>query len=251
MLKQFGKWNRAYSQLEGHFVGKSKTGGATYGFGFIKPTLAFDYGRTSCLLQSQASSIFKTGKLTEMALLWPNPSLKLQITTLFDAKIERGTKKILPIEFRQIAFNSQFSVRTNQFEQVNKVLNYNVQSLLIRLRNLTQPNELNISIKRGKLKIQKPGYIKDLAPLHDFIRYSIDLFDQLMLVSTEGIDFLNENNATVLESITCPICSGGITEQMVLCERCKTPHCRDCWEYNRQCATYACQGTSYFSTSEI
>ena len=125
----------------------------------------------------------------------------------------------------------------------NNVLNYNVQNLLIRLLDLTQPNELNISIKRGKLLIQKPGFLKDLVPLHNFIRYSLELFDQLMLISTEGLNFLNENNATILESITCPICSGRITEQMVLCERCKTPHCRDCWEYNRQCATFACQGT--------
>ena len=251
MLKQFGKWNRAYSQLEGHFVGKSKTGGATYGFGFIKPTLAFDYGRTSCLLQNQTNSIFSNGKITELAMHWPHPNLKLQITTLLNAKIERGTKKILPVEFKQVAFNSQFAVHTNQFEQVNKVLNYNVQTLLIRLLKLSQPYQLNITIKRGKLLIQKPGFLKDVGTLHNFIRYSLDFFDQLMLVSAVGLAFLNENNATVLESITCPICSGAINEQMVLCERCKTPHCRDCWEYNRQCATFACQGTSYFATPEI
>lgn len=251
MLKQFGKWNRTYSQLENYFIGKNKIGGATYGWGFIKPTLAFDYGRTSCLLQSHTNSIFQTGKLTEMSLIWPNNDLKLQIITLLDAKLARGTKKILPVEFQQVAFNSRFSVRTNQFEQVNKVLNYNVQSLLIRLLDSTQPNELNISIKRGKLLIQKPGFLKDLLPLHNFIRYSLELFDQLMLISTEGLHFLNENNATILESITCPICSGRITEQMVICERCKTPHCQDCWEYNRQCATFACHGTSYLATAEV
>lgn len=251
MLKRFGKWNRTYSQLEKYFNGKRKTGGATYGLGFIKPTLAFDYGRTSGFLQSHTNSIFQTGKLTELALLWPTPDLKLQITTLFNAKLPRGTKKNLPVEFKQVPFNSRFSVSTNQFEQVNNVLNYNVQNLLIRLLDLTQPNELNISIKRGKLLIQKPGFLKDLVPLHNFIRYSLELFDQLMLISTEGLNFLNENNATILESITCPICSGRITEQMVLCERCKTPHCRDCWEYNRQCATFACQGTSYLATTEV
>ncbi|MDA7925959.1 hypothetical protein N9B46_03850 [Mariniblastus sp.] len=251
MLKQFGKWNRVYSQLEGHFVGKSKTGGATYGWGFVKPTLAFDYGRTSCLLHSQTNSVFKTGKLTQMAMLWPDPNLKLQITTLVNSKMERGAKEILPFEFKEIAFNSRFSVRTNQLEAANKALNYNVQSLLIRLLMSTYPHELNISIKRGKLIIQKPGFLKDLLPLDNFIRYSLDIFDQLMLISTDGLDFLNENNATILESITCPICSGRITEQMVLCIRCKTPHCRDCWEYNRQCATFACQGTSYFATAEV
>lgn len=158
-----------------------------------------------------------------MSLIWPNNDLKLQITTLLEAKLARGTKKILPIEFQQVAFNSRFSVRTNQFEQVNKVLNYNVPSLLIRLLDSTQPNELNISIKRGKLLIQKPGFLKDLLPLHNFIRYSLELFDQLMLFSTEGLHFLNENNATILESITCPICNGRIIEQMVICERCPPP----------------------------
>ena len=64
-------------------------------------------------------------------------------------------RRNLPVEFKQVPFNSRFSVSTNQFEQVNNVLNYNVQNLLIRLLDLTQPNELNISIKRGKLLILK------------------------------------------------------------------------------------------------
>jgi hypothetical protein len=251
MLKQFGKWNRVYSQLENHFVGKSKNGGATYGWGFVKPTLAFGYGRTNCFLQSRTSSLFKTGKLTELSLFWPDPNLKLQITTRFNAKKERGTQKIDPFKFKDLSFNTKFSVRSNQYEQANKAVNYNVQSLLMRLLRVSHPHELNITIKRGKLIIQKPGFLKDLLPLDTFIRYSLDLFDQLMLISTDGIDFLNENNATILESVTCPICSEQIVKQMVVCAKCKTPHCRDCWEYNRRCATFACHGTSYLETAEV
>ena len=43
-----------------------------------------------------------------------------------------------------------------------------------------------------------------------------------------------------MEDFRCPICSNEVMQDMVVCKRCKTPHCAECWEYNGKCATFAC-----------
>jgi len=62
---------------------------------------------------------------------------------------------------------------------------------------------------------------------------------------TRGLNFINEDEVTLLESMKCPICSEEIETETVCCLRCQTPHCRDCWSYNGECATYACNETRF------
>ena len=66
-----------------------------------------------------------------------------------------------------------------------------------------------------------------------------------MLGKVSGIEFVREDEAAVVNDVKCPICSEEITHDMVVCTRCKTPHCHDCWQYNGQCATFACSETRY------
>lgn len=40
--------------------------------------------------------------------------------------------------------------------------------------------------------------------------------------------------------IICGVCGSSMSEDIVYCDRCGTPHHRRCWEYNGRCATYAC-----------
>jgi hypothetical protein len=38
----------------------------------------------------------------------------------------------------------------------------------------------------------------------------------------------------------CPVCREKIEDAPVVCFRCKTLHCLDCWQYNKRCAIYGC-----------
>ena len=76
--------------------------------------------------------------------------------------------------------------------------------------------------------------------LLDFTQCALELFDQMMLHKAEGVEFLHQNQAAVIEDFRCPICSDDVMHEMVVCRRCKTPHCAECWEYNGKCATFAC-----------
>jgi len=39
----------------------------------------------------------------------------------------------------------------------------------------------------------------------------------------------------------CPVCLSTLTDPLVRCPRCRSPHHRQCWEYHGRCATYGCQ----------
>ncbi len=55
-------------------------------------------------------------------------------------------------------------------------------------------------------------------------------------------------NANAL-AVRCLVCGEGITERLVKCKRCETPHHEDCFTYAGGCAVYAC-GSDVSSTSK-
>ena len=114
-----------------------------------------------------------------------------------------------------------------------------------QLRRLTGWEQVSVAIKRGNLVVSKPGFIADFQMLDDLVRFTLELHDQLLLASAQGIDFVNDNSAAIFDQVKCPICSEEIVHDLVVCTRCKTPHCRDCWQYNGQCATFACSETRF------
>ncbi len=106
---------------------------------------------------------------------------------------------------------------------------------------------LRIEVTRQRIRVLRAGHLKKPAELDDFLRLGLRVIDQLRTVRTEGLEFVNEDQATILDEAFCPICTDRLTGNMVICIRCKTPHCRDCWEYNGKCAMFACTETRYAS----
>lgn len=148
-------------------------------------------------------------------------------------------------------FQSQYYVSSNSPSVAKRLLNPSVRWQIEQLRRHANDNELSISVFRGSLMVSKPGYIRQYQPLEDFVRFSLELFDLLMLVDAKGIEFLNVDQAAVVADVKCPICSEQIMLDMVVCARCKTPHCQDCWEYNGQCATFACSETRCIQVGNV
>jgi hypothetical protein len=46
------------------------------------------------------------------------------------------------------------------------------------------------------------------------------------------------------------VCCEQLSQDVVFCVRCKTPHHRDCWEYSGGCSTYGCGGRMFFTPGE-
>ncbi len=245
ILRSLGKWNRTYQKLGKRYAGKQAKGGVFYGYLLTNPGLAFNYGRTFCHVKNRKTLKFKERRQTELIMTWPDRRLKLEISTSSARSRNWGTGGWKSVELNDPKFQSNFFVSTNQPRVAKKLLSSGVLWQLEQLRRHTGNLQLVVTINRGKLTICKPGYLKDFQLLDDYIRHSLELFDQMMLGSVEGIEFVRENEAAVVTDVKCPICSEEIIHDMVVCTRCKTPHCLDCWQYNGQCATFACGETRF------
>lgn len=242
-LRRLGRWNRTYEQLGKRYAGQPGKGGVVYGFGMTKPSMNFDYGRTFVSVRNRKSYRFPIGRSTETSMVWPNRKLRFEITTSPSRSRNWGPGAMHPISLANSQFQSEYFLSGNDSEMINRLLTAGVQWQIEQLRRHMRNDQVHVSLGRGNLVVAKPGYIKEYVPLEDFVRFSMDMFDQLMLVDAVGIEFTNANQAAVVEHVKCPICSEEITQNAVVCSRCKTPHCLDCWQYNGQCATFACSET--------
>ncbi len=249
ILRSLGSWNRTYTRLGKRYTAKQSRGGVFYGYLLTNPGLSFDYGRTFCTVRNRKSLRFPRGRNTDVTMNWPGKKIQLDLATIPNRL--RRWRGMQPIQIDNPQFQSDYWGSSSHPDDAKQLLSPNVQWQIEQLRRLTANQQVAVSIYRGKLTISKPGYLKDYQQLDDLIRFSLELFDQLMLVGVKGIEFLNEDQAAVVDSVKCPICSEVITQQMVVCQRCKTPHCLDCWEYNGQCATFACRETRYIRADSV
>lgn len=176
-------------------------------------------------------------------MIWPNRKLRLEVSTSPTKSRNWGPGATQQVIVDDPQFQSVYHTTGNEPGLVRRLLTSGVQWQIEKIRRHMGNDDVQITLSRGNLVVSKPGYIKDYIPLEDFVRYSLELFDQLMLVDVEGIEFVNSNQASVVDNVTCPICSELILQNLVVCSRCKTPHCQDCWQYNGQCATFACSET--------
>lgn len=241
VIRGLGQWNSNYRKLNKRYGGKQPTGGVMFGFFFSTPSLMFDYGRTFCVLKSRRRLFSTLSQCTQLKMTWPDVRFRLDLTTPPLANRSWGLK---PVPLKDAA-GKAFSLFSNQPEVAAKMLSDTVVWQLEQLKSLPNGPDLKVTIQRGEMLITKSGYLKEYTVLDDFLRLGLELFDQLMLVHSVGIDFVTTEEAIVCEDVKCPICSEQISQEMVVCPRCKTPHCLDCWEYNGQCATYACYETRF------
>jgi hypothetical protein len=240
VLRGLSHWNRSYRELAKRYASKQANGGVALGYFFSTPTLLFNYGLTRCTLKSRRGLMSTANKLTELKIKWPDQRIRVQWLA---PPVEIRAWGMKPVAVAE-DFQQKFSLYSTQPEFAARMLNDAAKWQFEQLRVLAHTHQLRVSINGGEMTVSKAGYLKDFPVLDDFVRLSLELFDQMMLVYAQGIDFVS-TDATVCDDVKCPICSESIVHEMVVCPRCKTPHCLDCWEYNGQCATYACQETRF------
>lgn len=148
------------------------------------------------------------------------------------------------LTFEDQELDRKYRVRSTKVEQARKSLNACHRQLRI-LASAAGPHALSI-IGRGRLvTIRVEDRIYDWRVLLELVKFGCEFFDQLLLGADDSIQFVEEVEATLLVDVVCPICGDPIESELVYCPGCKTPHHRECWEYNTRCATFACGRTDY------
>lgn len=235
------KCKKAFVHVGKRYNGNSPSGGVTFSFFFSKPTLSFPYRDTYCQVRLRRTKAFlEYPQATELRIRVIESLPDLEVTTgMFKLNhFEAASQSRVPLE--DAHFRQRFRIGSMDVEAARELFSKSVLWQLEQLRQLGGTDEVAIVVRRDVMYVKKPTWISNPQLLDDFVRFALQLYDQLLLTKARGIDFVNDESASVIDDVKCPICSEEIVEDMVVCTRCKTPHCKDCWHYNGECATFAC-----------
>lgn len=242
LISGLSDWNQNYYRLRLRYVGEHGVGGVIYGLYFATPTLMFQHGPIHCKLKSSRKFYLFGPRQTELRMSWQGEPMAFTLT----ASPKSAVHKYKPIRIdSQRAFEQVYNLTGHQPRLEQKFLSAGIHSELERLRTLNQDGTLQVTLDGRFFRVTKPGYLRDLPTLDEFIRRSINLHQQLAICQDQGILFLDHDQRVVMERIQCPLCKAPIDGPMVVCSRCQTPHCKDCWIYNHKCSAYACNETRY------
>jgi len=206
-------------------------------FNVFRPALVFDYGRTMARLLHFGTPWRSANKQTVLETDFPlhPPGQRISI-------ISRVGSDVVPdshVKTGDAEFDAAFYVLASDPALANQLLSDAVKWKMAEIKNL-QPAQTSFELFNGKLKASCRHWFGSGQSLLDFVQGNLELFDQLMLHKADGVEFTSQNQAAVMEDFRCPICSDDVMHEMVVCKKCKTPHCAECWEYNGKCATFAC-----------
>ena len=229
---------RAYELLTQRFGGLFQRGGL-----LRRCSARFRYGQTWFVVTPGSRAGQRT---TQAVVQWPDGRTDWRLDTrLTDGPSSSGddAREFLT---EDSDFNRRFQVGGHSEEESRRLLSDGVRWQINRLAQSPQPSPLRISIRHGRLIVEKFLAIKRAEELEEFTQLCIELYDQAMLTRSEGIEFVGDaNEALPIEDPICQVCGEKIVSEMVYCRRCYTPHHLDCWQYNGLCSTYGCRETRY------
>lgn len=206
---------------------------------FRLPAAAFPYRESNCRIRLLRRGFFRTQRFTEFRISWPFQNLFVDVARRgapLAGELE-GNPEELAIE--DASFHAKFAVRSSDPQRAQQLLTSAACWELEQLLRQSSGTFLHMRIQSSTMTVLRAGYLTDFDQLDDFLRLCLELFDQFALTQSEGIDF-HDGVVAAMEQMQCPVCSCDITGRMVVCVRCKTPHCHDCWLYNGKCGMYGC-----------
>ncbi|MCH2182285.1 MAG: hypothetical protein MK108_09795 [Mariniblastus sp.] len=231
---------RTYEKLADRYQGHFQAG-----ILFRDPWLKFRHGDSNCVLNHGSRKVGYPAGMTRLTIDGHDPHVGLLVTTPTAEKglpSRFGMQSVrLPAEFS----GHDFKVQSNRPDEAALLFQ---GSALWKLRQLAYhvgQAGIEIRMDRGKLMITQCESLHEFQALDDFVRCGLELHHQFSLKAAPEIEFVKEDLVTIVEAVQCPICSDSIHDSMVVCVRCKTPHCLDCWQYNGRCSTFACGETRY------
>ena len=223
---------RAYQQLAKRYGGQCVPGGW-----FSRPSVHFHYGESFVVVRQ----VMLDGvEHVQASLAWPDRLLEFVVGT-HDAEHRVTWSRRWPAlaVATELPARSHF-VRGSDCAPICQLFTAGVQWQINQLWHFRNYRSLLVTLSKGMLTVQKQAMLREFVALEEFTRLVLELFDQMHLTQTVGIEFVASDQAQAIDDPQCQICGDAICHDLVFCRRCKTPHHRECWQYFGACSVYAC-----------
>jgi hypothetical protein len=146
------------------------------------------------------------------------------------------------IEIGDAAFDASFVIKATPESLAHTLFSperrRSVIGAVYRIQNLGDPT---IDLDVGHLSVQVRAYVTEESGLMLLVKTAEEFVGFLLGKLADPGIHLGELRA--LSGGECPVCGTTMTERVVRCEACRTPHHAECWTYMGRCSTYGCRGT--------
>jgi len=145
------------------------------------------------------------------------------------------------LEIGDAAFDASFVIKATP-ESLARTLfspdrRLSVIGAVYRIQNLGDPT---IDLDVGHLSVQVRAYVDEESGLMRLVKTTEEFIGFLLGSSADPGIQLGE--VRVQSGGECPVCGTAMSERLVRCEVCQTPHHSECWTYMGRCSTYGCRG---------
>jgi hypothetical protein len=108
------------------------------------------------------------------------------------------------------------------------------------LRSVGVHGDFVFRVTPNSLLLRVERHVYDARAIEGLVVIASNLFGALDLPEKGRIEVSAVENR-VSPSATCEICGASLSiGSVVRCSKCRTPHHRDCWDFNGCCSTFAC-----------
>lgn len=240
-LHQSRELNSTFARVARRVGGRCIHGGL-----FGRPSVRFSHESAAGVLEIISNGTRDARYFTQLRITWPDPAMRVEI---YPERVLSRIGKLLGMGDLQIGspkFDNAYYVSGNDADGIRDMLNPAVQMQVDRLRHFMNTQDIYIGIIGGRLTIKKQSLIRDEANLLRYLKLCLEFFDLAANTACEGIEFVDHGQASVTDvELMCQICGDRMTQDVVYCRSCDTPHHKDCWNYYGACSTYGCGQKKY------
>ena len=210
---------------------------------FESPKVSFAYHGARALLSIYEANENETRFYTQLTVTVPEGwAHRLEI---FPQRFAEGDVRYLNVDDIKIgdaAFDARYVVKSDDPVFARDALDARTRQAVDDLRNLLGNDRVLVSVNASRLMVRKQEILGSFDDLVVFCELACRLFDRLLERAQReaGIEIVDDPVVDPVDPV-CQVCGAKIPQEVRLyCRRCRTPHHKDCWEFNGQCSTYAC-----------
>jgi hypothetical protein len=237
---------RAYRLLSARYRGRYESRGFS-----DPPTVSFPHNGSHIRvgLAPQVAGKPQVARTRVVARFPSGLPFRLELAPIARPAPMQPPKGTRPVRLGDAEFDRRYAIQANDPEMACAFLMPAVRSSIGRLERLAPPGGMLVSINPERLLVQVDRNlglsaealavaVHEALVVHDGLRQGVSArLGAGIAIVAAGPASPDDAGPPI-----CKVCGEAIVTPGVVCNTCKTPHHRDCWEFVGACSIYGCNG---------